>query len=63
MKRWLIPFIAYLLVCIIVVYLPASEGHDVLAWKLFVGQAYAIPILIITALITYFFSNKDTDDS
>jgi uncharacterized membrane protein len=60
MKKWLIPIVAYLVVCMIVVFLPASEGYDVLAWKLFVGQFYAIPIMIITALLTYYFSKSDT---
>lgn len=55
MKKYIIlPLFAYVVVCIIAVLIPASEGYDVVSWKLFVGQFVAIPVLIITALISFF---------
>ncbi|MGR5913999.1 DUF4017 family protein [Bacillus pacificus] len=37
---------------------PASQGYNHVGWKLFVGQAYAIPIFLITAIITFYINKK-----
>ncbi|HDR7426430.1 TPA: DUF4017 family protein [Bacillus toyonensis] len=37
---------------------PASEGYNSISWKLFVGQAYAIPIFLITAVFTFYINRK-----
>lgn len=59
MKKYIIlPITAYVLACIIAVLIPASEGYNAVGWKLFVGQIYAIPILIVTGLISYFLYKK-----
>jgi hypothetical protein len=38
---------AYLIVCLIADLIPASEGYNTVGWKLFVGQIYAISVLIV----------------
>ncbi|MGE8080870.1 DUF4017 family protein [Peribacillus loiseleuriae] len=58
MKYIVPPLLAYLLVCIIAVLSPASEGYNAVDWKLFVGQLYAIPVLIVVALITLYLNKK-----
>ncbi|MDQ1143695.1 hypothetical protein QE429_000522 [Bacillus sp. SORGH_AS 510] len=58
MKKIMPPLIAYLVVCLIAIFLPASEGYNTVGWKLFVGQIYAIPVLIIVALFTFFRNKK-----
>ncbi|WP_432352367.1 DUF4017 family protein [Sporosarcina sp. A2] len=55
LKKYIIwPLVVYLIVCIIAVSLPASEEYNFIGWKLLVAQVYAIPILVVTALISYF---------
>ncbi|MBK5453770.1 DUF4017 family protein [Bacillus sp. TH23] len=35
-----------------------SDGYNTIGWKFFVGQAYAIPIFIIAAIITFYINKK-----
>ncbi|QOY38724.2 DUF4017 family protein [Anaerobacillus isosaccharinicus] len=42
----------YLIVNLIAVSIPASEGYDSFGWKLLVGQIYAIPVLIVAVLVS-----------
>lgn len=42
----------YLIVCVIAILVPASEGYGNIAWKLFVGQIFALPAFFIAALIS-----------
>ncbi|MED4080278.1 DUF4017 family protein [Halalkalibacterium halodurans] len=58
MKKVVPPLLAYLIVCIVAIILPASEGYNTVAWKLFVGQIYAVPILIVVALISLYVNRK-----
>ncbi|CAG9623112.1 DUF4017 family protein [Sutcliffiella rhizosphaerae] len=58
MKKLFPPLFSYLLVCIIVVLTPASEGYNTFGWKLFVAQMFAIPVLIIVALITFYVNKR-----
>lgn len=60
-KHIVFPLLAYIIVCIIAVLIPSSdEAYNVLSWKLFVGQIYAIPVLLIAALISYFLYKKSS---
>ncbi|MEK5185377.1 DUF4017 family protein [Solibacillus sp. FSL W7-1324] len=59
MKK-IIPLLVYLLVCLIAVILPASEGYNTIGWKLLVGQIYAIPALIIAILFSIFLDKRLT---
>ncbi|WP_397538052.1 DUF4017 family protein [Rummeliibacillus pycnus] len=58
MKTTLPPLLAYLIVCIIAILAPASDGYDTVSWKLLVGQIYAIPVLIVVAFITFYMNKK-----
>ncbi|WP_144508717.1 DUF4017 family protein [Bacillus mycoides] len=58
MKNILPALLAYIIVCIIAIIIPASDGYNNVGWKLFVGQAYAIPIFIIAAIITCYINKK-----
>ncbi|MBJ7997429.1 DUF4017 family protein [Bacillus mycoides] len=58
MKNILPALLLYIIVCIIAVIVPASEGYNTVGWKFFVGQAYAIPIFIIAAIITFYINKK-----
>lgn len=58
MKNLLPALVLYIIVCIIAMIAPASEGYNHVGWKLFVGQAYAIPIFIIAAIITFYIKKK-----
>lgn len=58
MQKFIYPLIAYVIVCFIAVFLPASEGYNTIGWKLFVGQIYAIPVFIIAILVTFFVNKK-----
>ena len=58
MKNILPALLAYIIVCIIASIIPASEGYNTVGWKFFVGQAYAIPIFIIAAIITFYINKK-----
>ncbi|WP_223702501.1 DUF4017 family protein [Sutcliffiella deserti] len=60
MRKVVPPLVAYLIVCLVVLIIPASEGYNSVGWKLFVGQLYAVPILIIVAVITFFVSRKSS---
>lgn len=53
MKKIIVPLLVYLIVCIIAVMLPASDGYNTIGWKLLIGQIYAIPVLIIAFLISF----------
>jgi len=50
--------LAYLIVCIIAILAPASDGYDTVSWKLLVGQIYAIPVLIVVAFVTFYMNKK-----
>ena len=52
MKLFRPAIIAYAIACVIIVLLPVSEGYDNLAWKLLVGQIFALPTFFIVALIS-----------
>ncbi|MBE7103750.1 DUF4017 domain-containing protein [Bacillus cereus] len=58
MKNILPALLLYIIVCIIAVIVPASDGYNTVGWKLFVGQVYAIPIFIIAAVITFYINKK-----
>jgi hypothetical protein len=58
MKNILPALLLYIIVCIIAVIVPASDGYNTVGWKLFVGQVYAIPIFIIAAIITFYINKK-----
>ena len=58
MMKTIIPLLAYLIVCIFAVLLPASDGYNAIGWKLLIGQIYAIPVLIVAILITLFFNKR-----
>ncbi|OQR56866.1 DUF4017 family protein [Bacillus sp. CDB3] len=58
MKNILPALFAYIIGCIIAIILPASDGYNTVGWKFFVGQAYAIPVFIITAIITFYINKK-----
>jgi len=60
MMKKIIPLLVYLLVCLIAVILPASEGYNTIGWKLLVGQIYAIPALIIAILFSKFLGKRLT---
>ncbi len=62
-QKYVWPAIIYVLVCIIAILIPASEGYQSIVWKLFVGQAYAIPALIVSLIISrYFKGNKPVQE-
>lgn len=58
MNYFVPPILAYLIVCIICTTLPASEGYNSVGWKLFIGQIYAIPMLIIVSIIMFILKKK-----
>ncbi|WP_312472166.1 DUF4017 family protein [Neobacillus sp.] len=58
MNKWTISMAVYVLVCVIAVFSKASEGYDVWSWKLFVGQAFAIPITLIVFATLHFKNRK-----
>ena len=58
MKLIIFPLLAYFIVCVIAVLIPASDGYNTVGWKLYAGQLYAVPTLLIVTLITYYFSKR-----
>lgn len=63
MKNITPALVLYIIVCIIAMLAPASQGYNHVGynhvgWKLFVGQVYAIPIFLITAIITFYINKK-----
>ncbi len=54
----LIPVLIYIVVCLVMLMLPASEGYDTMSWKLLVGQIYALPILFIAILFSIILNKK-----
>ncbi|PFJ17619.1 hypothetical protein COD67_17655 [Bacillus cereus] len=58
MKNITPALLIYFIVCIISIIIPASDGYHTIGWKLFIGQIYAIPIFIITAIITFYVNKK-----
>lgn len=58
MKKGVPPLLAYLIVCAIVVFIPASEGYNSLGWKLFVGQLYAVPVLLVVTFLCFYINKK-----
>ncbi|OCS89230.1 DUF4017 family protein [Caryophanon latum] len=56
--KFIIPISVYVIICIIAVMLPASDGYDSFGWKLFVGQLYALPALAIAALLCLLFIKR-----
>lgn len=60
MQRYIIfPLFAYIIVCVISILIPASEGYNEVGWKLFIGQVYAIPALVVTGFISYLLYRKN----
>ncbi|MER2030106.1 MAG: DUF4017 family protein [Solibacillus sp.] len=55
-----IPLLAYSIVCIIAVMLPASDGYNAIGWKLLIGQIYAIPVLIVVILVSIFLNKRNS---
>lgn len=60
MMKIIIPLIVYLIVCVIAIMLPASDGYNTVGWKLLVGQIYAIPVLIVAILVSLFLNKRLT---
>lgn len=58
MKKAILPIIIYLIANVIVLLLPVSEGYEAITWRLFVGQIYAIPALLLAIFISYFIFKK-----
>lgn len=58
MKIIIPPLLAYLIICIIAILVPASDGYNTFFWKLLVVQIYAIPTLLIVSLISYYVNKK-----
>lgn len=58
MKTLLPPLFIYLMVCLIALLIPASEGYRTFGWKLFVAQIYAIPLFIVAVVITVIVNKK-----
>ncbi|MGH0777654.1 DUF4017 family protein [Bacillus cereus] len=58
MKNITPALVLYIIVCIIAMIAPSSQGYNHIGWKLFVGQAYALPIFLITAIITLYINKK-----
>ena len=58
MKKIFLPVSVYLIVCIIVILLPTSDGYNTIGWKLFFGQIYAIPVLIVAILVSLFLNKR-----
>ncbi|MEK4080047.1 DUF4017 family protein [Solibacillus sp. FSL K6-1126] len=58
MKKIMVPLLVYLIVCIIAAMLPTSDGYNTIGWKLLIGQIYAIPVLIIAFLISFFLHRR-----
>ena len=56
--KFIIPISVYVIICIIAVMLPASDGYDSFGWKLFVGQLYALPALAIATLLCLLFTKR-----
>lgn len=57
MKYIVPPIIAYVVVCIIAILLPGSQCYDT-SYKLAIGQIYAVPTLIVVALVSYYLNKK-----
>lgn len=58
MKKIILPLSVYLVVCIITVFLPTSDGYNTMGWKLLVGQIYAIPVLFVAIVVSIFVNKK-----
>ena len=58
MMKIIIPLLVYLIVCLIAVMLPASDGYNTIGWKLLIGQIYAIPVLIVAILVSLFMNKR-----
>ncbi|TYS58978.1 DUF4017 domain-containing protein [Sutcliffiella horikoshii] len=58
MKILIPPLLAYLIVCILAVLAPATEGYFTLGQKLLIGQIFAIPALILITLISFLINKK-----
>lgn len=56
--KFIIPISVYVIVCIIAVMLPASDGYNSFGWKLFVAQLYALPAFAIAALLCLLFIKR-----
>lgn len=54
----LFPVFVYIIVCVVAVLIPASEGYDAFGWKLLVGQVYALPAFVIASFGSYFMYKK-----
>lgn len=61
--RIMISILIYIVVCLISITLPASEGYDTVLWKFLIGQIYAIPALIIANIIYSLYLKKNKKDS
>ena len=58
MVKIILPVFVYLIVCIIAVLLPASDGYNTIGWKLLIGQIYAIPALIVAIAVSLFLNKR-----
>ncbi|WP_050614282.1 DUF4017 family protein [Bacillus testis] len=58
MRLMIPPLIAYIIVCVIAVFIPASEGYHTILWKLTIGQIYALPTLLIVTLASYYVNKR-----
>lgn len=58
MKNMLPALITYVIVCIITLFLPASDGYNSIGWKFIVAQMYAIPAVLIVSMITSYLRTK-----
>ncbi|MBQ0138453.1 MAG: DUF4017 family protein [Kurthia sp.] len=54
----IIPIVVYIIVLIIALVSPASEGYNTFVWKLIVGQIYAIPSFLIAAALVQLYIKK-----
>ncbi|MFS0782563.1 DUF4017 family protein [Bacillus sp. 1P06AnD] len=63
MKIFAVPVLIYVLVCAIVLLLPASDGYQSLSWKLFAAQAYALPAFILSLILVFLWKKRKSCSS
>lgn len=56
--KFIVPISVYVIVCIIAVMLPASDGYNSFGWKLFAAQLYALPAFAIATLLYLLFIKR-----
>lgn len=62
-KHWFEVFTVYFIMTVVPLFFPYAEGYESVAWRLLVGQIYAVSAALLCLALQWYIVKKRTDKS